>query len=146
MTHVAPVRGAIRGPDRTDDVFGARVHRAAAWAAPLALGLVYGYWAAANRRDGGPVTGWNVLFGFVTAVAFMVLYAAVRALAARLTDEPHALLWSAFTGCACGFLIAQSDRTVLWSALVSLVIAAGVFGALFYRFATHGDARDRRTG
>ncbi|MFF8968897.1 transglutaminaseTgpA domain-containing protein [Streptomyces sp. NPDC014995] len=125
------------------DVFDERTHRIAKWAVPVVIGLVYGYWAAANRRGGGPVTGWNILFGFVTALVFVALYVAVRALAARLRREGHALLWSAFAGCAFGFLINQSGASVLYSAGVALVIAAGFFAVLFYRYYTHEDAEGR---
>lgn len=77
MAHAAPAGGFARTPD----VFGAKVHTAARYGIPVVLGLVYGYWAAANRRDGGPITGWNVLFGFVTAIAFIVLCIAVATFA-----------------------------------------------------------------
>jgi hypothetical protein len=131
-----PVRTRTQPPD----VFGARTHQVAKWAGPVVLGLVYGYWAAANQRSGGPVTGWNILFGFVTALVFIALYVAVRAVAPRLRREQHALLWSAFAGCAFGFLINQAGTSVLYSAGVAVAIAAGFFAVLFYRYYTHEDA------
>jgi EamA domain-containing membrane protein RarD len=120
------------------------VHKAAKWAVPVLIGLVYGYWAAANRRDGGPITGWNVLFGFLCALAFAVLYVAVRAVAPRLRREPHTLLWFAFTGVTFGFLYAQGDVTVLRATVMALVVAAGVSAVLFYRYYTHEDAEGHR--
>ncbi|MER6344941.1 hypothetical protein ACWC10_30445 [Streptomyces sp. NPDC001595] len=113
-----------------------------AW--PVGLGLVYGYWAAANSRSGGPVTGWNLLLGFVSALVFIVLYMAVRAVASRARREVHALLWAAFAGCAVGFLFAQTHNTVLRSAWVGLVVAASFFVMLFYWYSTHEDAEGRR--
>jgi hypothetical protein len=54
------------GSTASTDILGPEVHTASKRALPLVLGLVYGCWAAADRRDGGPFTGWNLPFGFVT--------------------------------------------------------------------------------
>lgn len=150
MAHAAPASGGrtsrtgTTGTSGLPDVFSARTHRAASIATPIVLGLVYGYWAAANRRDGGEITGWNLLFGFVTAAAFMVLYVAVRRIASRTIREVHALLWFAFTGSAAGFLYSQAHVTVLRSAIMGIVIGAVFYVVLFYRYYTHEDAQGRR--
>lgn len=157
MAHAAPVSRRNRGGTRetrgtrTPDFFSARTHRMASWVWPVAAGLVYGYWAAAMRREGGPVTGWNLLFGFVTALAFVVLYLAVRTLGRRSRRELHAGLWAAFVGSAVGFLYVNSPSgSVLGAVARSLPVAAGVFALLFYRYYTHEDAEGRpargRTG
>ncbi|MFR9798138.1 hypothetical protein ACL02U_19880 [Streptomyces sp. MS06] len=143
MAHAAPApvgRGStpMIGPGRSRG-------RTLAWAGTaVALGLVYGYWAAANRRYGGEITGWNVLFGFVTAAVFAVLFAGLHALAPRLRREVRAVSWAAFTGCAVGFLFSQSNGSVLRSVGLSLALAAGVFLVLFYRYYTHEDAAGHR--
>ncbi|AKZ56916.1 Integral membrane protein [Streptomyces ambofaciens ATCC 23877] len=157
MAHAVPTRGtatqaptgAPGGPgtrDRTTtpDVFGPRAHRMAKWAVPVGIGLVYGYWAASISRRGGPITGWNVLFGFLTVLAFVVLFAVVRAVAERLPREGHAALWAAFAGCALGFLYSRSGVAVFTSVVVSLLLAAAVFASLFYRYYTHEDAQGHR--
>ncbi|MET9813498.1 MULTISPECIES: hypothetical protein [unclassified Streptomyces] len=144
MAHAAPAsRGATR-QRRRPDVFSARTHAAAKVALPVVLGLVYGYWAAANRRDSGPITGWNLLFGFLTALVFAVVFAALWKVAPRLGRELRALVWFVFTGCAVGFLISQSDESVLKSAGLGAVVGAGVLATLFYRSYTHEDAAGRR--
>jgi hypothetical protein len=112
-------------------------------AVPVVLGLVYGYWAAAIRRDAGPITGWNLLFGFVTALVFAVLFAAVWRLSPWLRREAHALLWFVFTGCAIGFLYSQTGESVLQSTGVGVGVGVGVFVAMFYRYYTHEDAAGR---
>ncbi|CAL9485128.1 hypothetical protein SUDANB6_03121 [Streptomyces sp. enrichment culture] len=143
MAHTAPASGGTSGrgdapgraPGRAPDVFGEGVHTAAKWAVPVLLGLVYGYWAAANRRVGGPITVWNLLLGFLSALAFMALYIAVRAVARRLRPEAHAAAWGVFTGIALGFLYSQSaTASVLRSAGTGLLVGAGLSLMLFYRY------------
>ncbi|WP_234046531.1 hypothetical protein [Streptomyces adelaidensis] len=98
-------------------------------------------------RDAGPITGWNLLFGFVTAFVFAALFLAVQTVAPRLRREPHALLWAAFAGCAFGFLYSQAPQhSVLRSAVMSAGIAAAVFAVAFYRYYTHEDAQGHRVG
>ncbi|WP_369029231.1 MULTISPECIES: hypothetical protein [Streptomyces] len=126
------------------DIFSARTHQAVNRTLPVLLGLVYGFWAAANRRDGGPITGWNVLFGFVTALAFVVAFIGVRALAPRLKRELHAVTWASFAGVAFGFLYSQTGASVLRSTGNALMVAGFVFAVLFYRYYTHEDAAGHR--
>jgi hypothetical protein len=111
----------------------------AKWAVPVAGGLVYGFWAANINRNAGAVTGWNVLFGFVCAIAFAAAYIGVRTVAPTLRREMHALVWAVFAGCAFGFLYSQTDATVLRSVFMSLPVAVGVFAVAFYRYYTHED-------
>ncbi|MFD9323270.1 hypothetical protein ACFWDQ_37455 [Streptomyces sp. NPDC060053] len=147
MAHAAPASGArttTSARSRTPDVFSERTHQAAEWTTPVALGLVYGYWVAANNRSGGPITGWNLLLGFVSAFVFAALWMGIHALAPRMRRELHALLWTAFAGCAFGFLYSETGASVLRSVGWSLAISAGVFVTLFYRFYTHEDAAGHR--
>ncbi|KFG02123.1 membrane protein [Streptomyces scabiei] len=134
-----------RAAPATPDVFGARTHALANRILPVVLGLVYGYWAAAMNRDGGPITGWNLLFGFVTAFVFAALHTAVLIVAPRLRRELRAAVWAAFAGCAFGFLYSQaSQHSVLRCAAMSLAVAAGFLAANFYRYYTHEDATGHR--
>lgn len=130
---------ATRTPD-LPDVFSERTHAVAHWALPLVLGLIYGYWVAAVDRDGGPITGWNLLLGFVSTLAFAVAYAGLRAIAPRLPRELHAAAWASFAGIAFGFLYSQGGESVLRVTVLSLPIAAGVGLTAFYRYYTHADA------
>ncbi|WKX10883.1 hypothetical protein [Streptomyces sp. NL15-2K] len=157
MAHAAPTPGGTRGmrrtpatrrttrpPARTPDVFSERFHRVARYAIPVVLGLLYGYWAAANKRDGGPITGGNLLFGFVTALAFIVLCIAVAVLAPRLMRELHSLTKSAFAGAAIGFLYSQGGASVWASVVLGLVVTAAIFTVFFYRYYTREDAEGNR--
>lgn len=125
---------------RAPDIFDARTHTVAKWAVPVVGGLLYGYWAAANQRDAGPITGWNVLFGFVCAIVVAAAYIGVRWLAPVMRRELHALLWTVFAGVSFGFLYSLTGASVLRSTFTALGIAAFVFAGTFYRFYTHEDA------
>ncbi|MES4886887.1 hypothetical protein [Streptomyces sp. NPDC096012] len=159
MAQAAPAPGGMSRPGRTPeaegrttevrarppDVFDARTHKMARIGVPVVLGLVYGYWVAANGRDGAPVTGWNLLLGFVSAAVFAGVCMALLVLAPRMPREVHALLWTAFVGCAFGFLYSQTGATVLRSVLMSLLVSAATFVAFFYRYYTREDAFGHRT-
>jgi hypothetical protein len=159
MAQAAPAPGGMSRPGRTPeaegratdvrarppDVFDARTHKMARIGVPVVLGLVYGYWVAANVRDGGPVTGWNLLLGFVSALVFAAVCMALLVLAPRMPREVHALLWTAFVGCAFGFVYSQTGTTVLRSVGMSLLVSAATFIAFFYRYYTREDAFGRRT-
>ncbi|NUU23740.1 MAG: hypothetical protein HOV68_19895 [Streptomycetaceae bacterium] len=146
MAHAAPAGTGGTGTATLPDVFGERTHRVASVAVPVVLGLVYGYWAAANRRSGGEISGWNLLFGFVTAAAFMILYVGVRALAPHMSRELHAVVWASFTGGTFGFLYSQTGASIIRSCLMGLTIGAVCFVVMFYRYYTHEDAEGHRIG
>lgn len=144
MSHAAPGPRTASGRPGTIRLFSDRTHGVARLAVPVVLGLVYGYWAAANARYGGPITGGNILFGFVTALVFAVLCAVLLSVAPKLRREVHAALWGAFSGIAVGFLVNQSGTSVLRSTVLGLIIAAFVFVFTFYRYYTHEDAKGHR--
>lgn len=131
-------------PTRTPDLFDERVHRLGRYGIPVVLGLVYGFWAAANRRGGGEITGWNILFGFVTAAVFIVLCIAVATFAPLLKRELHSLVKSGFAGASVGFLYSQTGESVLRSVALGLAVTAGVFLVFFYRYYTREDAAGKR--
>ena len=146
MAHAAPAsRRRTASARPATDILSPRAHRAAHVAVPVVLGLIYGYWVAADRRAGGEITGWNLLLGFVSAAVFMLLFVAVRAVSGQMRREMHAILWAAFTGSALGFLYAQSGHSVVRSSLMGLALGAACFIVLFYRYYTHEDAEGRRT-
>jgi hypothetical protein len=169
MAHAETASGGLSRPGRTreaehrpsdvvrrpPDVFDARTHAIGRLVIPVALGLVYGYWVAANHRLGGPITGGNVALGLLSALVFAVLCAALLVLAPRMPRELHAVLWAVFVGCAFGFLYYQSGSLIPTQStsrsgdlprtvLLSLIWTAGTFVTLFYRFYTRENAFGRR--
>ncbi|EPH40385.1 hypothetical protein ABT390_12420 [Streptomyces aurantiacus] len=132
MAHTAP------GAPATPGAHGLPGLRALSgtWAVPALLAVVYGLWAAAIHRDGGPITGGNVLFGVVAGVVFGALYVAVRRVAPALPRELRAAAWAAFAGVTFGFLYSLTDATVLRSVGMAVAVAAGVFAMTFYRYYT----------
>lgn len=158
MAHAAPAPRTTRAPAtrrgarveryRPPEVLDTRTHWIARIAVPVVLGLIYGYWAAANRRDAGSITGWNLLFGFVCAIVFGALCYAVLTVAPRLRREVRATLWAVFAGVTFGFLYSQTGHSVLRSCAISLAVAVGTFLFDFYRYYTHEEPGEEhwRTG
>ncbi|WP_225100226.1 hypothetical protein [Streptomyces sp. CoH27] len=143
MTQAAPAP-ALRAPSHPPDIFDERTHRIGRIAVPVVLGLVYGYWVAANNRAGGAITGWNLLLGFASALVFAVVCVALLTLAPRMPRELHALLWTAFAGCAFGFMYSMTGEAIWRSVGMAVAVAAVTFIAFFYRYYTREDAFGRR--
>ncbi|MFH8608688.1 hypothetical protein ACH4D5_14540 [Streptomyces sp. NPDC018029] len=135
MAHAAPTHAHYT--PRTTPGARATPTSAARWAGlALLAGVVYGLWACAIRRDGGPITTGNVLFGVVTGLVFAALMFALHRVAPALPRELRALSWTAFAGIAFGFLYSLGGASVLRSTVMALVVAAGVFAVTFYRYYT----------
>ncbi|MFE0174732.1 hypothetical protein ACFWZ2_20650 [Streptomyces sp. NPDC059002] len=115
---------------------GSRAAASAHWAGPVLLGIVYGIWAAGIRRDAGPITTGNVLFGVVTGVIVAAVFVALHRVAPALPRELRALSWTAFAGIAFGYLYSLTGASILRSVVMSLLVAAGVFAVTFYRYYT----------
>lgn len=144
MAQAAPTTGGLPRGTRVPDVFSARTHAMARVAAAVVTGLLYGYWVAANQRAGGPITGWNLLTGFVSAIVFAVVLWAVMTYAKRLRRELHAAVWSAFAGIAFGYLYSATGEAILRSIGMALTIAGVTLVLTFYRFYTQEDAAGHR--
>ncbi|AZM54433.1 hypothetical protein DMA15_19230 [Streptomyces sp. WAC 01529] len=130
MAHAAPLH-PMRHRSR------AAATPAARWAGlALLMGVVYGLWACAIRRDGGPITTGNVLFGVVSGLVFAALMIAVHRVAPTLPRELRALSWAAFAGVTFGFLYSLAGASVLRCTAMALAVAAGVFAVTFYRYYT----------
>ncbi|WP_225832477.1 hypothetical protein [Streptomyces sp. NK08204] len=140
MAQAAPALGAARSPN----VFDERTHRISRVAVPVALGLVYGYWVAANDRAGGPITGGNLLLGFISALVFAVVCMGLLAVGPRLRREVHALAWTAFVGCAFGFMYSATGAAALRSVGMALAVSGATLVAFFYWYYTHEDAEGHR--
>ncbi|MFD5569908.1 hypothetical protein [Streptomyces cadmiisoli] len=144
MAHAAPAPGRTAVATRTPDILSERAHAIGRRAVPVGLGLVYGYWAAANERSGGPITGWNLLLGFVSAAVFAAVFFGLLQVAPHMRREVHAVAWSSFAGIAFGFMYSLTGASILRSVVMSLAVAATFFVILFYRYYTHEDAEGHR--
>ncbi|MBC9729429.1 hypothetical protein [Streptomyces sp. TRM68367] len=126
------------------DVFSERTHTVLRWVLAVGLGLLYGDWAAVNRRHGHAITGADLSLGILSALAFLVICLAVNRLVRRMRRDLHALravAWAAFTGAAVGFLYDQTgDASLRRIVATTLPIAAGVFALLFYHYHTRDHA------
>ncbi|MEU0916736.1 hypothetical protein [Streptomyces cyaneofuscatus] len=103
-------------------------------AVPLALGIIYGFYAAFIRRDGGPSTGGQVVLGLVSGAVVAALCFALGRIQRTLPHGLRALAYGALTACAIGFLVSLTDTSVLRSTVLGLVVGVGVFLTTFYLF------------
>ncbi|MFH8881788.1 hypothetical protein [Streptomyces californicus] len=112
----------------------ARHHGRLAWALPLVLGVIYGFYAAFIRRDGGPSTGGQVLLGLVSGGALAALCFALGRIQHSLPRELRAAAYGALTASAIGFLVSLTDTSVLRSTVLGLAVGAGVLCVSYYAF------------
>lgn len=138
--------GADSRPQADPRLLGDRGTKAMKTVATVGSGLIYGYWAAANTRDGGPITGWNTFYGFMAALAFVLVLAAMLALTPRLPRGIRAVAWAAFAGIALGFLVSTTDTSVIRSVVLGGALAVGVLVSGLYRIQTRPRPASARTG
>lgn len=126
-----PTRGRSRA--RTT---ARRHHTPFAWALPLALGVIFGFYAAFILRDGGPSTGGQVVLGVVAGVVFAALCFGLGRIQRALPRELRAAAYGALTACAIGFLVSLNGGSVLRSSAIGLAVGAGALLSAFYLFYT----------
>ncbi|MFD6280441.1 hypothetical protein ACFWFI_33495 [Streptomyces sp. NPDC060209] len=114
-------------------------HSPLAWAMPLTLGVILGFWAFFIKRDGGATTSGQIWLGVVSGVAFAVLCYALVQVRWALPRELRAAAYGVLTGGAIGFLYSLHGNSVLASSLLGLVLAAGMFCTMFYAYYTRED-------
>ncbi|MFL1901907.1 hypothetical protein ACJWDR_22790 [Streptomyces tauricus] len=138
MAQAAPTSTAYPGPARSKPTTHHPAVKAKL-ALPALGGIIYGLWTSGIARHAGPITGWNVLLGVLAALAFAAAAYAVHTVAPRLPRELRAAAWAAFAGISFGFIYSLTDAGVLKTVGLSLVITAGVFAMVFYRYYTTED-------
>ncbi|UQX01908.1 hypothetical protein [Streptomyces sp. RerS4] len=133
MAHAAPTASRRHRPaasvnaDHTDRN---RMVRA------LALGLVYGVWAAFINRQTGPVDAGNVFYGILCGALFAAIMYALAKVGPRLKREVHATAYGVFAGIAAGYLHSLTRESVLGAAVIGLFVGLGVGLTAFYRYYT----------
>lgn len=137
-THATmPTRGGSRRTRGTHARVRVRRHHSwLGWATPLVLGVIFGFYAAFIRREGGPSTGGQVVLGVVSGVVLAALCFALGRLQHVLQPELRAAAYGALTGCAIGFLVSMNGSSVLRSAGIGVAVAAGALVCAFYYFYT----------
>ncbi|MFD9221489.1 hypothetical protein ACFWDI_16135 [Streptomyces sp. NPDC060064] len=112
----------------------ARHHGSLGWAMPATLGVVYGFYAAFVHRNGGAITGGDVLLGVVAGVAFAALAYTLGRFQHSLPRELRAAAYGALCAASMGYLISLAGGSVLRSSAIALAIGAGVAVTAFYIF------------
>ncbi|MCX5196132.1 hypothetical protein OOK31_19900 [Streptomyces sp. NBC_00249] len=105
----------------------------------LALGLVYGVWAAFIKRQMGPVDAGNVFYGILCGALFAACMFALARVGPRLKREVHAAAYGVFAGIAAGYLHSLTNSSVLRATGIGLAVGAGVGIVAFYRYYTRED-------
>ncbi|MEV0090268.1 hypothetical protein [Streptomyces sp. NPDC050738] len=112
---------------------------AVAWPIFVILGAAYGFWAAFNLRDGGPVTGGQIAVGFIAGGSLTILSVLLYLFQDRLPRELRAGAYGVLVGCALGFLYAQTGASILRSVGLGAALGAAAAAAMFYIFYTRED-------
>ncbi|WP_455356185.1 hypothetical protein [Streptomyces sp. SYSU K217416] len=127
MAHAAPTPG-------THQLGGLKL---SAWVGPLLFGALYGIWAAFIGRQAGPITGYNVLLGFVSGLLFAGILFLLNRMGHRVLPELRAIAYGTFTAIAMGFMFSLTEDSVLRSTGMGLMVGASVGALAFYRFHVH---------
>ncbi|MCP3819398.1 hypothetical protein NLX86_15175 [Streptomyces sp. A3M-1-3] len=127
MAHAAPTPGTYQlGGLKTS-----------AWVGPLLFGALYGIWAAFIGRQAGPITGYNVLLGFVSGVLFAGILFLLNRMGPGVLPELRGVAYGTFAAIAMGFMFSLTGETVLMSSGVGVAVGAAVGVIAFYRFHQH---------
>ncbi|MFF2651411.1 hypothetical protein [Streptomyces sp. NPDC058045] len=113
---------------------------------PFLIGVSYGFWTAAVERDAHAITTANWVLGLVSGIALAVLLFALHLVSPRLHSGPRALAWASLAGIAMGWIHSLSNTSLLWNVLLSLIVAFGVYVAVYYHsYMTTADADEAAT-
>ncbi|MFF4245928.1 hypothetical protein ACFYY2_15825 [Streptomyces sp. NPDC001822] len=112
-------------------------HTPLAWAVPVSLGVILGFWAFFIKRDGGTTTDGQIVLGVVSGVAYAVLCYAFVMIRRALPRELRAAGYAVLAGGAIGYLFSLNGNSVFSSSGLGLVIGAGTFLTMFYIHYTH---------
>ncbi|MFF5567891.1 hypothetical protein ACFY7Z_19395 [Streptomyces sp. NPDC012623] len=103
---------------------------------PLVLAIIYGAYAAAIARDGGPATNGQLVLALVAGAALLALLVGLLLVQHALPREIRAAAWGAVTGAPIGFLMCLSGHSVFSSSGLGLFIAACTTAAVYYMLYT----------
>ncbi|WP_329066489.1 hypothetical protein [Streptomyces sp. NBC_01429] len=149
--HLASARGAGRGaaqgatPTVAQGVAHGTRHRLSplALGVPLVLGIIYGAYAAAIARDGGPATYGQLALALVSGAALLALLVGLLLVQRSLPREIRAVAWGAVVAAPIGFLMCLSGHSVFSSSGLALFVAACTAAAVFYRLYTKEPSQPR---
>jgi hypothetical protein len=100
----------------------------------LLLGIVYGSFAQAIARSGGPATFGQLWLALVSGAGFAVLFYLLGRFRKSLMRELRALAYGVLVGGSIGFLYSQTQHSVLLSGGIGLAFGASTVIVTFYWF------------
>ncbi|MFI0780380.1 hypothetical protein [Streptomyces sp. NPDC021212] len=123
----APARGRHRPHLPT-----ARLHPAASWVVPVALGVLTGGYAMFIDHNQGATLPSAALLGLVVAVVVGAVCYAVGRFQGLMLPEVRAGLYGVLLGCVIGFLYCLSGAAVGRASGVGLGVALSMAAVSFY--------------
>ncbi|KOG28298.1 MULTISPECIES: hypothetical protein [Streptomyces] len=113
------------------------------WGGPVAVGVLYGLYAATVARHGGPTTLGQLWLGLISAIVLAVSIRTLHRHGRALPRELHAAAWGSLSGIAVGFLFSLSDASILSSSGLGLAFGTVNAAGAYYMYYTHEDAQGR---
>ncbi|MDX6351290.1 MAG: hypothetical protein QOF84_6080 [Streptomyces sp.] len=107
------------------------------WGTPVALGVVFGGYAAWIANSNGSSTTRTTLIAVVGTVALALVCYVVGRVGPAVARELRSALYGIVFGCAMGYLLSLSGYSLLRASLVGLALGASMTAASFYWFYEH---------
>ena len=101
---------------------------------PVLLGIIYGAYASALARSGGPASFGQLALALISGIGMALLIFGLLRVSPSLPRELRAGAWGVLVGGSIGFLYSLTDQSVLRSGAIGFFVAVGTIAATFYAF------------
>jgi hypothetical protein len=119
----------------------------AAWAVPLLVGILYGFWSSEIERNApgpSPITAGNVVLGVVSGLVVALIAFLLHRMPRRLPRELRSFAWGAFAGVSFGYLYSLTGTNLFRTFVVGILTCVGITVMMSYRYQTMEERSDLR--